>query len=230
MNSISVERIEFRQITSFVIWIFKFIYLRIKLHGKLIFPFSCRIFPGSKFEGANRIGCNSIINGDMGFGSYMGNNCSIYANIGRFTSIAPNVIVNPGLHPHTFPFATTCPMFFSPAMQNGYSFCKKKYFNEFKPKVSIGHDCWIGEKVFIVGGVKIGNGAVVLGGAYVTKDVPDYAVVGGVPAKVLKYRYDDSTIQFLQKIEWWNNSIEWFDNNWKLLIDMDKLKEYYYEK
>ena len=70
----------------------------------------------------------------------------------------------------------------------------------------------------------------VLGGAYVTKDVPDYAVVGGVPAKVLKYRYDDSTIQFLQKIEWWNNTMAGFDNNWKLLIDMDKLKEFYNEK
>ena len=93
--------------------------------------------------------------------------------------------------------------------------------------VSIGYDCWIGEGAFLKGGVKIGNGAVVLAHAVVTKDVPDYAIVGGVPAKIIKYRYDNETIKFLQKIKWWNNERERFKSHWRLLIDIDKLKKYY---
>ena len=61
----------------------------------------------------------------------------------------------------------------------------------------------------------------------VTKDVPPYAIVGGVPAKVIGYRYDDETIQFLQKTKWWNNQPVWFEKNWRLLNDIDKLKEYF---
>ena len=63
--------------------------------------------------------------------------------------------------------------------------------------------------------------------AVVTKDVPPYAIVGGVPAKVIGYRYDDETIQFLQKTKWWNNQPVWFEKNWRLLNDIDKLKEYF---
>ncbi len=100
-------------------------------------------------------------------------------------------------------------------------------FEELRPMAIIGNDCWIGENVFYVGGITIGDGAVVLAGAVVTKDVPPYAIVGGVPAKVLKYRYDDDTIQFLLRIKWWNNSIEWLRENWQLMTDIDKLKEYY---
>ena len=71
------------------------------------------------------------------------------------------------------------------------------------------------------------NGAIVLAGAVVTKDVPPYAIVGGIPAKVMKYRYDKETIAFLLSIKWWNNSLEWFKEHWELLTDIDKLKNYY---
>ena len=71
--------------------------------------------------------------------------------------------------------------------------------NDNKWIVNIGHDCWIGEHVFMVGGVTVNNGAVVLAHAVVTKDVPPYAIVGGIPAKVIGYRYDEETIAFLLK-------------------------------
>lgn len=70
--------------------------------------------------------------------------------------------------------------------------------------VHIGNDVWIANDVNILSGVKIGNGAVVAAGAVVTADVPDYAVVGGIPARVLKFRFDEDTITRLLKSEWWN--------------------------
>ena len=65
-----------------------------------------------------------------------------------------------------------------------------------------------------------------LAGAVVTKDVPPYAIVGGVPAKIIRYRYDEETIAFLLRIKWWDMPEDWLKENWRLLNDMDKLKAY----
>ncbi len=93
------------------------------------------------------------------------------------------------------------------------------YFPDFKdtfkqhkvnrPKITtIGNDVWIGSLVIIKRGITIGDGAIVGGGAVVTKDVPPYAIVGGVPAKILKYRFNDTIINQLLKIKWWHLSYE----------------------
>lgn len=71
-------------------------------------------------------------------------------------------------------------------------------------KVIIGNDVWIGSHALILGGVKIGDGAVIGAGAVVTKDVPPYAVVGGVPARIIKYRFSQEIIDKLLEIKWWN--------------------------
>lgn len=71
-----------------------------------------------------------------------------------------------------------------------------------KGDIEIGDDVWIGTNALIMGGVKIGNGAIVAAGSIVTRDVPAYAIVGGSPAKVIKYRFSDSMIVELLKIDW----------------------------
>ena len=144
------------------------------------------------------------------------------------------MICNAGIHPFQAPFATTSPCFFSLRKQNGATFATQQMLNEIKTTdnegafdCEIGNDVWICEGVFINGGIHIADGAVVLAHAVVTKDVPPYAIVGGVPAKIIGYRYDEATIKWLLNVQWWNNPIAWFRARWSLLCDIDKLKAYY---
>jgi acetyltransferase-like isoleucine patch superfamily enzyme len=79
--------------------------------------------------------------------------------------------------------------------------------------VSIGNDVWIGANVCILPGVNIGDGAIIAAGAIVNRDVPPYSIVGGVPARVIKYRFDDWMIDKFLKIRWWDWSIERIEEN-----------------
>lgn len=188
------------------------------------------------FEGMNAIHEHAFFHGRLGYGSYVGNGCNLSADIGRFSSIGPLVRSNSGKHPYEAPFVSTSPCFYSimnTEYQNGGTFANRQMYEERSRvnvergiDVSIGSDCWIGEGAFLVGGIRIGDGAVVLARAVVTKDVPPYTIVGGVPAKVIRKRYDEKTIEFLLKSKWWENSKEWFVKNWKLLSDIDSLKRY----
>ena len=218
------------------------LYLWQKKHNgdKVKFWYSTHISYRCRFEGLNMVGEQTSFFGSLGYGSYVGGGSLVSAEIGRFTSIGPRCKYINATHAYKSPFATTCPLFFS---QNGngnvqgVTFAKKQMIEEFKYYDKdrelvnkIGNDCWLGSDVTLIGGVEIHDGAVVLAHAVVTKDVPAYAIVGGVPAKVIGYRYDDDTIQFLQKIQWWNNSPEWFDENWHLLNDIEGLKKEYAQK
>ena len=93
--------------------------------------------------------------------------------------------------------------------------------------VVIGHDCWINSHVTLVSGITIGDGAVVLTGAVVTKDVPPYAVVAGVPARVIRYRYEERHIQWLRKVAWWNKPVEWLERHWEVMTDFEQFMQAY---
>lgn len=214
----------YRTIYSIINKIISYWVNKTKFWGKVRFNSTVRIEHASTFEGANTIGGNSYFAGHMGYGTYICNDCSIIGNIGRFCSIAAEVKNSLGIHPLTIPYVTTSPMFFSLRRQTGTTFAQEQLFEELKDPIEIGHDCWIGQRAFIVGGVRIGIGAVVLAGAVVTKDVPPYAIVGGVPAKVLKYRYDEETIEFLLATEWWNKPVDWLKDNYKLFSNIDEFK------
>lgn len=122
--------------------------------------------------------------------------------IGKFVNIASNVRINPGFHPYEMP----CQHHFMYRREMyGFGEDDKAFFNYRDiQKVDIGHDVWIGHGAVIMPGVKIENGAIIGSNAVVTKDVPSYAIVAGVSAKVLKYRFSKEIIKSLEEIAWWD--------------------------
>ena len=138
----------------------------------------------------------------LGDYSYIAKNSSITnTEIGKFCSIGPNFCCGLGIHPTNG--VSTSPMFYSAAKQNGFSLTNENKIEEQK-KIKIGHDVFVGANVTVLDGVSIGNGAVIGAGAVVVKDIPDYAVAVGVPAKVVKYRFEPEVIKKLQEMKWWN--------------------------
>jgi acetyltransferase-like isoleucine patch superfamily enzyme len=121
--------------------------------------------------------------------------------IGSFASIGPRTLLGFGSHPVNLP--ATAPVFFSTRRQCGASFTTADYGVEREPIV-IGHDVWLGAHVFVCDGVSIGAGAVVAAGAVVTRDVPPYAIVGGVAAKLIRYRFTPEVIGRLLALQWWD--------------------------
>lgn len=141
-----------------------------------------------------------ILDCNIGRYSYIAQNSHVSnASIGHFCSIGPNFFAGWGIHPTTG--ISTHPFFYSENYKDGI--CRKTKVVERK-RIIIGNDVFIGANVFIADGVRIGNGAVIGAGSVVVSDVEDYAVVGGSPAKRIRYRFSEDIIVKLQKIEWWN--------------------------
>jgi virginiamycin A acetyltransferase len=142
--------------------------------------------------------------------------------IGKFCAIAAETrFIMTGDHKldaiSTYPF---------PIFQNGW----EKAFNLFdlpvKGDILVGNDVWFGYDSLIKGGVKIGDGAIVATRAVVVKDVPAYSVVAGNPARVVKMRFDDKTIERLLRIAWWNWDIRKINQHLDLIchLDVDRLE------
>lgn len=213
-----------------------FIYHYIQHRHLVSFRFSSKMSHRCKFEGMNAIGKNTSFYGYLGFGSYIGENSTVSANVGRFTSIGPGCSYINAYHTYKPPFVSTSPLFSSLTGQtpSGKTFAQKQMIDEFryyekekKLVNKIGNDVWIGSNVTLIGGIEINDGAVVLAHAVVTKNVPPYAIVGGIPARILGYRFDEDTIKFLLAIKWWNNNKEWFQLNSDLMCNIEALKDKY---
>ncbi|HET6224939.1 MAG TPA: CatB-related O-acetyltransferase [Bacteroidia bacterium] len=160
---------------------------------------------------------NSILN-DY---SYIARNCQVYnTTIGKFTCIGPNVITGMGAHP-SLSYVSSHPLFYSTLGQSsGLVIVDKNSFDEF-PHTYIGNDVWVGNNVIIKYGVKIGDGAIIGAGAVVTKDVEPYSIVGGVPAKLIRYRFTKEQIEFLMAFKWWDKELEWLKSNKDLFQNIE---------
>jgi acetyltransferase-like isoleucine patch superfamily enzyme len=132
--------------------------------------------------------------------------------IGKFCSIASGVSIGTSQHPtnylstHPFQYLPACELPTDRQYLENLKFDRVS-FASYKP-VTVENDVWIGANAIIMDGLKISNGAVVAAGAVVTKDVPPYAIVGGVPAKVIKYRFSQEIIDELLELKWWDRPIE----------------------
>jgi len=142
-----------------------------------------------------------IYSTQVGAHSYTGKNTTIWhANIGKYCSISWNVSI--GGANHDYSRVTTHAFVYAPEF--GFLGENAPVYNRFTDDCVIGNDVWIGCHVVICRGVHIGDGAVIGAGAVVTKDVAPYEIVAGVPARGIKKRFDDETIQRLLDLKWWD--------------------------
>jgi acetyltransferase-like isoleucine patch superfamily enzyme len=153
-----------------------------------------------------------LTNVTLGDYSYISYNCHIAnAMIGKFCSIGSDSRIGLGIHPSR-KYVSTHPSFYSSGKQIPLSFVKKNKFKEFE-EIFIGNDVWIGTRVTILDGICIEDGAIIAAGTVVTKNVPAYAVVSGVPAVVKRYRFNNKQIKLLLNLKWWDKGLEWIKSN-----------------
>lgn len=204
-------------------WLAAKLFYEHKYSEKKLLIKSMATFKDVRFGMCNTLYDNSwIYDSSLGDYSYVGTRCQLACvDIGKFTCLGPEVLIGLGRHPSRG-FVSTHPAFYSPDMQAQISFVQDLKFNEYE-RVVIGHDVWIGARAMIMGGVRIGNGAIIGAGAVVTRDVPAYAVVGGVPAKLIRYRFDDAQITALQALAWWDRDIAWIRENCDKFQEIDLL-------
>ena len=191
--------------------------------------FSSNINLKTRLEGRNVIHKNvNINNSNLGFATYIGENSDVSnTKIGKYSSISSNVKIAIGNHP-TSKFVSTHPCFYSTMKQSGFTYVKSNKYDEFKRlnngySVEIGNDVWIGTNVIIMEGVTIGDGAIIGAGSIVTKDIEPYTINVGIPCKMIKKRFSNEQIKFLNELKWWEKDKSWIVKNVDLFSDIEKM-------
>ena len=188
-----------------------------RIYGNVKIGEGCKIIGGVSLKTASEIHIGK-------FTSINGPNTDVFCqinpiSIGSFTSIARNVSIQE--FNHNYKTITTYSI-----LQNVFGEEKKADIYSNGP-VEIGHDVWIGTQCVILSGSKIGNGAIIAANSVVTGEIPPYAICGGSPAKVLKYRFEQETIALLEQVKWWDWPLDKIKANAHLFkgdLDEEKLK------
>lgn len=173
----------------------------------------------SKFDAYVNLALNSaIVNSEIGKYSSIGRYSKIEnVKMGKFCSIAWDITIGAPSHPfhHISSHAIT--------YRHTYGFVNETRLE--RKTTEIGNDVWIGCNSVIVEGVKVGDGAIIGAGAVVTKDVPPYAIVVGVPAKVIKYRFTKEIVEKLLSMSWWSYDEEFLKENINYFVTEVNIKK-----
>ena len=184
----------------------------------------------TKFEGRNAIVSGVHLNNcKIGYASYIARNTVFsYVQIGRYSCIGPNIKVVQGQHP-TKKFVSVHPMFYSTQSVIRKSYVQNSIFDEYKYTqngyvIEVGNDVWIGDGATIMEGVCIADGTIIASGANVVKDTEPYSIVGGNPARLIRYRFNEDQIDFLIKLQWWNKEEGWIEEHAKYFDDIKRFQ------